>query len=49
MLVPLGLVSPWVGAMSVPGTQILYLPAALVAPYWWTDGADFASSQEMSQ
>lgn len=49
MLVSRGLVSPWVGATSVPSTQMLYLPAALVAHYWWTDGADFASSQEMPQ
>lgn len=36
-----------VRAMPVPSTQVLYVPAALVAPYLWTDGADFACSQEM--
>lgn len=47
VLVSLGLVSPLVGAMSVPSTQTLYLPGALVTPHLWTDGAVFASSQEM--
>lgn len=39
-----GLSEPLVGAMSGPSTQMLYLPVALIAPYLWTDGADFASS-----
>lgn len=42
-----GLSEPLVGAMSGPSTQMLCLPVALVAPYLWSDGADFASSQEM--
>lgn len=31
----------------VRAMSVLYVPAALVAPYLWTDGADFACSQEM--